>query len=252
MRNITSHFRIAVCLFLILASFPMRVARAQCANGAQSCSSGYQVDQTFFGSGGQIEACSTQFCSKQSLGELGVGETNSLNYRAYAGFNTTDVPYIEFVVSAANIDIGILDTAQETTTSGQFFVRAWQASGYVITTESDPPTNQGNDYQFTTLASPTASDPGTEQFGINLVDNSSPDVGLDPQQVPDNTFSTGQPESNYGTDGLFTYNKGDAIARSTQSTSVTIYTISYMYNISDTTPSGRYVFRHNLVATGTY
>jgi hypothetical protein len=235
----------------------MNKAEAVCPSGAQSCSSGYQVDQTFFGSGGQIEACSTQYCSKQTLGELAVGETSSLTYRAYAGFNTTDAPYIEFVVTAANIDIGTLDTAQATTTTGQFYVRAWQASGYVVRTESVPPTNQSNNYQMNTLSTAAASSPGTEQFGINLVKNTnfcgvSCDVGSDPAQVPDNTFSFGQVEGGYNTDGLFQYNQGDAVSRSTQSSSVTIYTISYLYNISNTTPSGRYVFTHNLVATGTY
>lgn len=244
--------RLVLCLGLLLAALPVQIALAQCPAGAQSCSNSYQVDQTFFGSGGQVEACSTTYCSRQTLGELAVGETNSLNYRAYAGFNTTDEPYIEFVVTAANIDIGILDANNPTTTSGQFFVRTWQAGGYSVRTESDPPTNQLNNYQMQTPATPATSIAGNEQFGINLVDNLSPDVGADPQQVPDNTFSFGQPTANYNTADSFTYNKGDVIASSAQSTSVTLYTISYLYNISQTTPSGRYNFAHNIVATGNY
>lgn len=244
---------------LILASFPLHSVFAVCSDGAQSCSNSYQVDQTFFGSGGQVEACSTQFCSKQTLGELTVGETNSALYRAYAGFNTTEAPYIEFVVTAANIDIGVLDTAQATVTEGQFYVRAWQASGYVVTTESDPPTSDSGN-QMATPSSPTASAPGTEQFGINLVENfASPnpcnapaDFGEDPQQVPDPTFGFGQVDGDYDDCGLFKYSKGDVLAFSTQSTSVTIYTVSYLYNISETTQAGRYIFAHNLVATGTY
>lgn len=244
--------RLVFCLGLLLAALPVRIALAQCPAGAQSCSNSYQVDQTFFGSGGQVEACSSTYCSRQTLGELAVGETNSLNYRAYAGFNTTDDPYIEFVVTGANIDIGILDSSNAITTSGQFYVRAWQAGGYAVRTESDPPTNQKNNYQMTTLATPAASDPGVEQFGINLANNAAPDVGADPVQVPDNTFSFGAATANYNTADLFTYNKGDTIAGSSQSSSVTIYTISYLYNISESTPSGSYLFTHILVATGTY
>ncbi len=218
-----------------------------------SSSTNYRVDQTFFGSGGELNACSTAYCSKQTAGELGVGNTASANYQAYAGFNTTDDPFIEFVVTATNIDLGYLDPSTTSTATGNFFIREWQGSGYVIRTESDPPSNDENPAQtIDPLAAPTASAAGNEQFGINLVDNSSPNIGADPQQVPDNTFSFGQAETGYDTANQFKYNKGDIVARSTKSTSVTIYTISYIFNITNSTEAGQYTFRHNLVATGTY
>lgn len=222
-----------------------------------SQSPNYRVDQTFFGSGGQLDASSASYSARQSLGELTVGLTESAAFRAYAGFNTTDEPYIEFFVNASNLDIGVLGTEQATYASGSFYVRAWQASGYVVQTESPPPENVGNNYQLSPLTAGGTSTPGTEQFGINLVFNDEEcgvgcDVGADPVQVPDATFSFGEVEPGYETPGTFRYNQGDIVARSTQSTSVTIYTLAYLYNISSTTPSGRYDFNHNLVATGTY
>lgn len=242
----------AVPLLLFAGS---QAALAQCPEGAQSCSNTYQVDQTFFGSGGQLESCSGQFCSKQTLGELGVGATNSANFRAYAGFNTTDAPYIELYVTAVSRDLGFLETTQASTTTGQFYVRAWQANGYGVQTASDPPTNGTGD-QIAPLTAGGTSVPGTEQFGINLIKNvafaGGPDLGEDPVQVPDNTFAFGAVVSGYDTDATFRYNKGDFVARSTQSTSRTIYTVSYLYNISEVTPSGQYNFNHVLVATGTY
>lgn len=250
MRGKLRHIRGILLLGMILATLPFGVALAVCPPGVQSCSDSYQVDQTFFGSGGQVEACSSQYCSRQSLGELTIGETNSMNYRAYAGFNTTDEPYLEFVVTGANIDIGFLSTDQPTTTTGQFYVRAWQAHGYAITTQSDPPSNSAFGHQIAPLTTPGASVAGQEQFGINLVSNSSPSVGTNPSQIHD--FSFGAPAPGYGTSNTFTYNKGDTVASSTQSSGVTMYTVSYLYNISDSTPSGRYIFTHNLVATGTY
>lgn len=231
------------------------IVLAQCAPGVQSCSNTYQVDQTFFGSGGNLEACSTQYCSKQTLGELGVGATSSANFRAYAGFNTTDAPYIELYVTGVTRDLGVLDTAQASTTTGQFYVRAWQAYGYGVQTASDPPRNLTGD-DIDPMTGGGTSSPGSEQFGINLVKNvafaGGPDLGDDPVQVPDNTFAFGAVVSGYDTDATFRYNKGDFVARSTQSTSRTIYTISYLFNISDVTPSGQYNFNHFLVATGTY
>ncbi len=222
-----------------------------------SSSTHYRVDQTFFGSGGELNACSTSYCSKQTLGELAVGNTASALYQAYAGFNTTDDPFLEFVVTASATDLGYLDPATASTALGQFYVRAWQSGGYVVRTESVAPTNTSGGYQLALMTTPGSSAPGTEQFGINLVKNtnfcgSGCDVGADPQQQPDPTFSFGQAETGYDTSGQFTYNKDDIIASSPSSTSVTLYTITYLFNVALSTPAGEYVFKHDLVATATY
>lgn len=239
-----------VCLFLCLALTGRAFADS-------SASPNYQVDQTFFGSGGELDASSANYRAKQTAGEVGIGNTASANYQAYAGFNTTDEPFIEFFVTTSNVDIGYLDTASPTTTTGTFYVRAWQAEGYAVRTEADTPKNIHGAYNLAPMSAGGASSPGTEQFGINLVKNTnfcgpSCDVGTDPVQVPDNTFSFGVAEPGYNTSNNFRYNKGDVVARSAKSTSVTIYTISYLYNISPVTPAGEYNFAHNLVATGTY
>jgi hypothetical protein len=106
---------------------------------------------------------------------------------------------------------------------------------------------------MTALATPTASAAGSEQFGINLVANTSPvNFGANPVQVPDNTFSFGQVAADYSSPGLFKYVKDDAVALSTASTSATNYTVSYIFNVSNVTPGGTYVLRHVLVATATY
>lgn len=228
-------------------------------------SANYKVDQTFFGSGGVLDAQGTQYRSRQSLGEVGAGNTSSTLYQAYAGFNTTDEPFIEVFVTNTNINLGFLDTASATTTTGTFYVRAWQAEGYVVRTESETPENISGSHSITGLTAGGSSTPGTEQFGINLVRNDdficpdgppdpdpSCDVGADPAQDPDNTFSFGAAATGYDTSNIFRYNKGEIVASSTKSTSVTVYTISYLYNISSSTPAGEYTFDHNLVATGTY
>lgn len=218
---------------------------------AQSSSStNYRVDQTFFGSGGELDASSTNYRSRQSAGELTIGNTASTSYQAFAGFNTTDEPYLEFVVTNSNIDLGYLDPSATSIATGTFSVRAWQASGYIVRSESDPPSN--GSHSITPLATPTTSTAGTEQFGINLVDNTTPNVGSDIQQMPDGTFSFGEVMSGYDTADQFKYAKGDIIARSLKSSSITQYTVSYIFNITNFTPSGQYTFHHVLVATATY
>lgn len=230
---------------LLLVQSPFIMAQSSSSNN-------YQVDQTFFGSGGERNASSTNYSSSQSAGEIGIGNTSSTNYQAYAGFNTNEEPFIEFVITSNSIDLGVLSTTTTATANGTFYVRAWNASGYTVTTVSDPPkTSGGATLAGLTLATPSIT--GSEQFGINLAANTSPTTfGANPAQLPDSSFSFGEAVNGYGTPNYFKYVKNDVIAHATKSTSVTTYTISYIFNISSTTAAGAYTFRHVLVATGTY
>jgi len=222
-----------------------------------STSPNYKTDEYFFGTGSERDLNSTSYKGQATVGDLGIGMTESQNYRAYAGFNTTDEPYLEFVVTGSNIDLGYINTTESRTANATFYVRAWQASGYVVRTESNPPTNQSGGYQITPLPAQTVSAPGAKQFGINLAPNVRSDVGytpfgLAPQQVPDATFSFGYVAPGYDTPDEFKHVKGDVIAQADESTSVTTYTVSYLFNIDEVTPSGRYDFSHDMVATATY
>lgn len=221
------------------------------AMAAQSASTNFQVNQVFFGSGGELNACSTSYCSKQSAGEMGVGNTASANYQAQAGFNTNREPYIEFTVSNTNVDLGTLTANTTKTASSSFSVKTYLAHGYVVSNASDAPTN--GSYIMQALAVPTSSQTGVEQFGINLVANTNPIIfGANPSHTPDATFSFGQVGLDYSYNDMYKYQKGDVVAFSSQSSSYTNYTISYIFNISHVTPGGSYLFHHVLVATSTF
>jgi hypothetical protein len=220
----------------------------------QSQSTNYSVDEVFFGSGGELDACSTNYCSKQSAGDLANGETSSTNYTAEAGFNTNREEYLEFTVNASNTDLGYLGQTYSSTTTGTFSVKAYLAHGYVIINAGDPPkTTTVAPHTLNPLASPTASSVGTEQFGINLVANTSPATfGANRTQVPDSSFSFGEPSTGYNTANLFKYVKGDTIAESTRSSGQTNFTVSYLFNINAVTQAGTYTFNHDMVALATY
>lgn len=219
---------------------------------AQASSSNYQVNEVFFGSGGELNGCSTSYCSKQAAGESSVGNTASANYQAQGGFNTDRQPYLEFTVSTTNIDLGKLSTATTKTATASFTIKAYLSHGYSVVNASDPPSNNGYIMQAITTA-PTASSAGTEQFGINLVSNTSPiTFGADKTYTPDSTFSSGQVSADYSNHNMFVYRKNDVIAYSNASSSYTNYTISYIFNISSVTPGGTYELHHVLVATATY
>jgi hypothetical protein len=221
------------------------------ALAAQSASTNYQVNEVFFGSGGSLNSCSTNYCSKQSAGETAVGNSASTNYQAQAGFNTDRQPYIQMDVNTSAINLGTLSPNTTATANASFTVEAYLAHGYVVTNASDPPSNSS--YTMQALSVPTASQSGTEQFGINLVANTSPaSFGANPTYQPDSSFSYGEVDSDYSNPNEYKYAKGDVVALSTRSTSQTTYTVSYIFNISNTTPGGTYTFNHVLVATATY
>ncbi len=160
-------------------------------------------------------------------------------------------------MAGSSTDLGYLSQAGTATTTGSFAVKTYLANGYVVQLASDPPTNVANPtYQIAGLASPTSPQVGIEQFGINLVHNTTPasltSVSFDPVQVPDNTFSSGGVASGYDQTNKYKYVKGDTIASASQSTGETDYTISFIYNISPVTADGVYQFNGTLVATSTY
>lgn len=236
----------AACLgLLVVAVVP--------AYAQQLSSPNYQVTETFFGTGGELQAGSPNYTAKQSAGELAVGAMRSTIYSSQAGFNTDREPYIALATLDTSVDVGVLDTASVKYGSARFWVRAYLADGYIVQGYGGPPK-----YATHTLASSGTSFgslPGTEQFGINLADNSAPNVGAAPTQFPDDTgnpFGFGEVDSDYGIPNQFRYIDGDIIAQSPRSSSDTTYTISYIFNITPVTPAGSYVMHHSLVATGTY
>lgn len=226
------------------------------ASALQSSSASYGIDETFFGSGGTLDdTCSSSYCAKQSLGETAVGASNSASYGIQAGNNTNRDNYIEFIVNPVNTNLGQLSTATTAYTSATFSVKSYLASGYTVVNASPGPVYAS--HTLANLPTQTASSAGTEQFGINLVANTTgcgapANYGAALVQQPDSTFGFGQIASGYNTCGLYQYNNGDTIAYSNSSSGETDYTISYIFNISSVTPAGEYIFHHNLVATSTY
>jgi hypothetical protein len=224
----------------------------------------YQVNQLLFGSGGCLSSvCSSPGYSAQiSVGEVGVGNTKGNAYQAYSGYNTNDAPYLQFIVNSSSTSLGYLSSSSVATAIGTFSVRDYLSQGYIVETDSPPPANAF--HTITALSTASLSVPGTEQFGMNLVANSIPAIGVPPVQNPSSVFSfgsvtSGAPGPNgtsvaagYSTANYFKYNSGDIIAASNQSSGETDYTISYIMNISSSTAAGAYTFNQVLIALPTY
>ena len=83
-------------------------------------------------------------------------------------------------------------------------------------------------------------------------DNATPNVGADPVQVPDSSFSYGIPTSDYNTADSFKYQDGDIIAYSNSSSGQTNYTLSMIANMSNLTPGGIYTSDFSIIVVSVF
>lgn len=232
----------------------------------QSSSGSYRVDETFFGSGGELDASSASYRSQQSAGALGVGYTSSTSYDVNGGFLTQNNAYLEMSVENVTVDFGTLSpsstsygAAQGGSCNCSFTVRTYVSSQYVVYSISDPPTNESGDILTAKAVQAAASgDQNVEEFGLNVVSNTSPGAfGANPVNFPDNSFADGQAASGYETSNQYKYVKDEIIARSqatagNPATGRTDYTISYIAKINNITAAGLYTMNHKLVVVPTF
>lgn len=224
--------RVAVALGAVLSMSAISQVSAQMSSGS------YQVNEAQFGSGSSVEQCSGSYCSNASLGDLTNGSGSSTNYSAQFGFNTTDEPLLEVSVTQTQQDMGILSAGTTGTASATVSVRSYLSKGYVMQITGSAPRNGPK--TVTNMATAATSQQGVEQFGMNLVANTTPSLGSNPVQVPDGSFSFGSVASGYNTPNQFKYVDGDVVAISPTSSGRTDYTISMIMNISDVTAGGQY------------
>jgi len=209
------------------------------------------IDEDFIGGGGVNDSSSPGYSARDSIGAPVVGESKGTNSKTQSGATTTSDPMLEFSVNTSSVALGSLLTSLTRTGTANFSVRNYTSSGYVVQVIGSTPAMGAR--TLANMSTATASAQGTEQFGINLVANTSPTaLGSNPVQIPDSSFSLGQAASGYATANNYRYNSGDVIARADESSGQTNYTISYIANISNNTPGGSYTASQVLVCTGTY
>lgn len=244
---------------MILGAFVPQVS-------AQSPSSGsFRVDEYQFGTGGEVDLQSNQFRANASTGSLGVGSASSANFDAEAGFITADQPFLEMVVTNLSADLGLLESSSTSSASVSdpscscsFYVRTYLSSGYVVVTMSPPPTSEGGAVlDAKTVKGVPSTDQSVEEFGMNIVDNATPNLGANPVNVPDDTYADGEAAPDYATPDQFKYNVGDIIARSQktagrQGVGQTNYTLTYIAKRKPITEAGLYTMNHDIVVVATF
>lgn len=220
---------------------------------AQSLQSpNYTIDESYIGPGSLIDSDSTNYqLGGSTLSDTATGRSDSTNYRVESGFNTTNEPRLSMVVNTSSINFGALSTSVAATATSTFSVLNYTAHGYSVFSIGNPPSTGG--HTLTGMNPAAASQVGTEQYGINLKANTSPATfGADPVQVPSSSFSYGIASTGYNTANNYRYVNGEKIAEAPQTSGQTDYTISYIVNVSTTTPGGAYTGSQSLVVVGTY
>ncbi len=236
---------IAVLTLMVSAGFVGTATATQ-----TSSSTHYSVTETQFGTGSSLHDCSTSYCAKTSTGDTAVGSASSANYSAQLGSNTTDEPLVEVTVTGGNQDLGTVDSTAPGTAIMLIKVRDYLTDGYVMEITGAAP-SQGT-HTLNTLTTPSTSQPGAEQFGINMVANNNPAIGANPVQVPSGSTSFGTVEDDYITPDLFKYVEGDPVASSSTSSGETDYTMSLIMNVSHVTPAGHYSGTYSAVVVPMY
>jgi hypothetical protein len=119
------------------------------------------------------------------------------------------------------------------------------ASGYSITVNGATLTSGAN--TITALGSGGTSTTGTEQFGLNLVSNTTPSVG-----AARSGTGTATAIANYGTANTFRFTTGESIASVAGPTNANTFTVSYIANIEGLTEAGVYTSNLTYIATANF
>ncbi|HSX36859.1 MAG TPA: hypothetical protein VLG13_01935 [Patescibacteria group bacterium] len=209
----------------------------------------YRFDESSVGGGGLIQSNSTNYQSAgDSIGDTAVGNSASTNFQTESGNTTTGDPALSFSINNGSASFGSFSPGGAAVATSSFQVSNYTSYGYVVQIVGSPPKNNG--HTITAMSSTGPSQAGTEQFGINLVANTSPtSVGTNPDH---GLFGVGSASSNYGTSNNYRYVSGETIASAPKSSGVTTYTISYIVNVNSLTPGGQYTSNQQLICTGTY
>ena len=222
-------------LLLGVAVFALAVGGAQTVLAVTSSSENYQLTESQFNGGTVSEGCSESYCAQASIGDM-----SRTTGKSSAAFDPKpdDDPVLEVIVDPGESNLGVLTTEHTATKTVIVRVRNNLSEGYIVQLVGNAP-KYGN-HTLKTSKTPTASKPGEEQFGVNVVANTTPLIGAAPAQVPGGQGIFGSASDGYNTSNMFKYESGDIIARSTTPQGRTDYTISMIVNISNATPAGKY------------
>ncbi len=143
-------------------------------------------------------------------------------------------------------DMGVLEPDSTLVAKSQMAVGTNATAGFAITASGNPLAAGINTIDG--LSSPSESLPGTNQFGINLVANTEPAIGADPEGIWANAVAT----ADYSQPNKYKFVSGDVVAYSPNVTLMKKFTVSYIVNASPSLHAGVYTTTLNFIASGRF
>lgn len=141
---------------------------------------------------------------------------------------------LNFMLTAATVDLGTLTKTSTGTGTSTMTVGTNGSTGYSVSYKGNTLTSGTDTITAMTVAG--ASVQNSKQFGINLMENTTPTVGSNVSGVGSGTASAG-----YSTVDEFKFNPaGDVIASAAATTDDNVFTTSYIANITTATAAGFY------------
>lgn len=191
---------------------------------------------------GRLETFSSEDASGSGIdyGGLAMSLSNTLSV------STTVPPYLLFCVATSipdydcttasgnYADFGELSAANTKSAQTQFLLATNAANGYSVYVSG--PTMSSGLSAIPNVTSPDVSRPGTSQFGLNLVANTTPNIGHNVTGP-----GVGAVSPDYGIANRFQYLPGDQVSYAPTTTDFRRFTVSYIVNISKNQPPGIYV-----------
>lgn len=208
---------------------------------ARSTSESYIIFGDVFSAGGTSTSTSNTYSLHDTIGEAAIlsATSTSASYGIKAGFQ--ELYADQFITltlessTSATVSFGTLSAAAANVGSHTMQVSSNAANGIVVTVSGATLTSGAN--TITAIgSSAAASSVGTEQFGINLVDNTSPNVGA----TASGTAPILAVANQYNLADNFAFTSGATIATSTAAINTTNLVVSYLVNIASNTEAGTY------------
>jgi hypothetical protein len=242
--------RIARGIVMVFAAVSLTAVFSGSVDAIDAQSTSFKLSESSIGAGSTVQSSSSNFKASDAVGDLTVGNSSSTNFQANSGNKTPNDPNLAVSITSGNIAFPNFSAATASVATATFSVLNYTSYGYVVLIAGTTPTNGTKTIPAMGTSTPAASSPGTEQFGINLVANTSPtSFGANPNN---GNYGFGSTVANYNTPNSFRYVNGETIAQATKSSGITNYTISYVINVAGLTPGGQYTTNQTLIVTGTY
>lgn len=143
-------------------------------------------------------------------------------------------------------DMGQLSAQSTLTAQSQMAVGTNASGGFAITANGTPPA--AGTSVIDAPSAPTESKPGSNQFGMNLVANSDPDIGNDPEGTWANAVAT----PDYQQPNKYKFVNGDVVAYSPNVSLMKKFTVSYILNSRPDLRAGVYTTTITYIASGRF